>query len=163
MCRYNLLTQSLVHSLGSLTHSLIHWNISTSFGWWPSNTPEKLNICVVSPYFISHVCERMWVCLRAFWMRCWICRPSYSNCCLRLSSVKLMHWPERKLGRPLSAVWLGRNDQAALTSGWGKKQYWSGCALSFEPVNTDIYCDVSIIILCGQRICINPDGPGVVE
>ena len=26
--------------------------------------------------------------------------------------------------------------------------------LRFEPMNPDIYCDVCIIILCVQRICI---------
>ena len=69
---------------------------------------------------------------------------------------RLHHWPEIKLDRALSGVWLGRHDQTVLTSVRGKKQLWSGCSSSFEPLNTDIYCDVCIIILCLQRICITP-------
>jgi len=37
-----------------------------------------------------------------------------------------------------------------------EKQRWSGCASSFEPMNMDIYCDVCIIMLCVQTICIIP-------
>jgi len=66
------------------------------------------------------------------------------------------HWPKIKLDRALSGVWLGRHDQTVLTSVRGKKQRWSGCVSSFEPINTDIYCDMYIIILCVQRICVTP-------
>jgi len=63
---------------------------------------------------------------------------------------------KEKLNRVLSGIWLGRHDQTALTSGKGKKQRWSGCASSFEPMHTDIYCDVCITILCVQTIRIIP-------
>jgi len=67
---------------------------------------------------------------------------------------RLKHWPKIKLDQAFSGVWLGRHDQTALTSGRGKKQCWSGRVSRFDPIDTDIYCDVSIIILCEQRICI---------
>ena len=46
--------------------------------------------------------------------------------------------------------------KTALTSGRGRMQRRSGCTSSFEPMNTDIYCGVLIIILCVLRICITP-------
>jgi len=55
----------------------------------------------------------------------------------------LQHWSKRKLDRAPSG--LGRRDQRR-----------SGRASSFEPMNTDSYCDLCIIILCVQRICITP-------
>jgi len=66
-------------------------------------------------------------------------------------TVGIVHWSKRKLDRLLSGVWMGRHDQTALTSG-REKSY----ASSFEPMNTDIYCDVCIINMCVQRICITP-------
>jgi len=42
------------------------------------------------------------------------------------------------------------HDQTTLTSGRGK----SNVEAAFEPMNTDIYCDACIIILCVQTICI---------
>jgi len=62
------------------------------------------------------------------------------------------HRPEWKLNRALSGVWLGHHDKTALTSGRGKKQNWSSCTSSFESMNTDIYCDVCIMIVWAENI-----------
>jgi len=73
--------------------------------------------------------------------------PIRSSLIPRMFTKLRHHLPKRKLDRAVSGVWMGRHDQTALTSGRGKKQRWSGCASSFEPMNTEIYCDACIIIL----------------
>ena len=83
-------------------------------------------------------------------------RKSNINTYSHLQTYMPNHWPKRKLDRALSGLWLGRHDQTALNSGSGKKQRRSGYDSSFEPMNTDIYCDRCIIILCLQTICIIP-------